>query len=77
MEVHGIAIRCSIVIMLGFMLKHLNPHYSLNAQYTPSAAAAAIGGSMDECQRRVHAIFEEPSSLYVYDTFQFINHVKF
>ena len=50
--------------MLGFMLKHLNSHYSLNAQYTPSAAAAAIGGSMDECQRRVHAIFEEPSSLY-------------
>lgn len=31
-------------------------------QYMPSNIAA-VGGSMDECQKRVHAIFEEPSSL--------------
>lgn len=28
-----------------------------------SSNMAAVGGSMDECQKRVHAIFEEPSSL--------------
>lgn len=31
-------------------------------QYMPSNIAA-VNGSMDECQKRVHAIFEEPSSL--------------
>ncbi|MCO5577366.1 hypothetical protein L7F22_031197 [Adiantum nelumboides] len=31
-------------------------------QYMPSSIAA-VNGSMDECQKRVHAIFEEPSSL--------------
>jgi len=32
-------------------------------QYLPPASAM-VGGNVDECQKRVHMIFEEPESLY-------------
>lgn len=37
-------------------------HTGNYAQYMPSNTST-VGGSMDECQKRVHAIFEEPQSM--------------
>jgi hypothetical protein len=39
-------------------------------QYLPPASAM-VGGNVDECQKRVHMIFEEPESLYAIFAFVF------
>lgn len=41
--------------------------FNNNIQYMPPphVASVASGGSMDDCRRRVHAIFEEPFSLQI------------